>query len=120
MGEIRSYKFVATDPLLVGIAPVPAIKSVLEETGLKLEDIQIFEINEAFASYYIATEKELGLNREITNVNGSGISIGHPVGATGTRMVVTMVHEMERKGLNLGISALCGGSGVGTAILVER
>lgn len=120
MGEVKSCRLVGVDPLLIGIAPVPAVKYVLEETGLKLEDIQIFEINEAFASYYIVTERELGLNREITNVSGSGISIGHPVGATGSRMVVTMIHEMERRGLNLGISALCGGGGLGTAILIER
>jgi acetyl-CoA C-acetyltransferase len=120
LAKIRAYKFVGVDPYLVGIAPVPAIKSVLEETGLKLEDIELFEINEAFASYYLATEKELGLNREITNVNGSGISIGHPVGCTGTRMIVTLIHEMERRGVNLGISSLCGGGGQGTAILIER
>ncbi len=120
LAKIRAYQLVGVDPFLVGIAPVPAIKNVLSQTGLALEDIELFEINEAFASYYIATEKELGLNREITNVNGSGISLGHPVGATGTRMVVTLLHEMERQGLTLGISALCGGGGQGTAILLER
>ncbi len=118
--KIRAYEFVGVDPYLVGIAPVPAVKSVLDETGLKLEDIELFEINEAFASYYLATEKELGLNRDITNVNGSGISVGHPVGCTGTRMIVTLIHEMERRGVNLGISSLCGGGGQGTAILIER
>jgi acetyl-CoA C-acetyltransferase len=120
LATIKALKFVGVDPFLVGIAPVPAVKSVLEQTGHSLADIELFEINEAFASYYIATEKELGLNREITNVNGSGISIGHPVGATGTRMVVSLIHEMERRGVNLGISALCGGGGQGTAILLER
>jgi acetyl-CoA C-acetyltransferase len=92
----------------------------LNESGFSLKDIQLFEINEAFASYYLSTEKELGLNRNITNINGSGISLGHPVGCTGCRMVVTLLHEMERQDLNLGISALCAGGGVGTAILVER
>ena len=120
LATILAYSTAAVDPHLVGIAPVPAIKKVLERSGLTLEDIQLFEINEAFASYYLATEKELGLNREITNVNGSGISLGHPVGCTGCRILVTLIYEMERQGLNLGISSLCAGGGVGTAILVER
>jgi acetyl-CoA C-acetyltransferase len=120
LATIRSYCTVASDPYLVGLAPVPAIQRVLTETGLGLRDIQLFEINEAFAAYYLGCEKELGLNREITNVNGSGISLGHPVGSTGCRILVTLLYEMERQGLNLGISSLCAGGGVGTAILVER
>jgi acetyl-CoA C-acetyltransferase len=120
LATIRSYCIVASDPYLVGLAPVPAIQRVLTETGLGLRDIQLFEINEAFAAYYLGCEKELGLNREITNVNGSGISLGHPVGSTGCRILVTLLYEMERQGLNLGISSLCAGGGVGTAILVER
>ncbi len=120
LATIRSYCTVADDPYLVGTAPVPAIKKVLNDSKLTLKDIQLFEINEAFASYYLACEKELGLDREITNVNGSGISLGHPVGATGCRILVTLLYEMERQGLNLGISSLCAGGGVGTAILVER
>lgn len=120
LASVRSYCTVASDPYLVGLAPVPAIQRVLKETGLTLKDIQLFEINEAFASYYLACEKELDLNREITNVNGSGISLGHPVGSTGCRILVTLLYEMERQSLNLGISSLCAGGGVGTAILVER
>lgn len=120
LATIRAYSTVAVDPHLVGIAPVPAIQKVLDKTGLTLEDVQLFEINEAFASYYLSTERELGLNRDITNVNGSGISLGHPVGCTGCRILVTLIYEMERQGLNLGISSLCAGGGVGTAILVER
>jgi len=120
LAAIRSYCTVASDPYLVGLAPVPAIQRVLKETGLTLREIQLFEINEAFAAYYLGCEKELGLNREIANVNGSGISLGHPVGSTGCRILVTLLYEMERQGLNLGISSLCAGGGVGTAILVER
>jgi acetyl-CoA C-acetyltransferase len=120
LAVIREYSTVAVDPHLVGIAPVPAIREVLDKSGLSVSDIELFEINEAFAAYYLPTEKELGLNREITNVNGSGISLGHPVGCTGCRILVTLLYEMERQGLNLGISSLCAGGGVGTAILVER
>ena len=120
LATIRSYCTVASDPYLVGLAPVPAIQRVLKEAGLTLKEIQLFEINEAFAAYYLGCEKELGLNRDITNVNGSGISLGHPVGSTGCRILVTLLYEMERQGLNLGVSSLCAGGGVGTAILVER
>lgn len=120
MATLRAYTTVAVDPNFLGIAPVPAITKMLRETGLGLADIQLFEINEAFAAYYLSCEKELGLNREITNVNGSGISLGHPVGCTGCRMTVTLLYEMERQGLNLGVASLCAGGGVGTALLLER
>lgn len=117
---IRSYCSVAVDPHILGIAPVPAIQKILKDTGLALKDIQLFEINEAFAAYYLSCEKELGLNREITNVNGSGISLGHPVGCTGSRILVTLLYEMERQDLKFGIASLCAGGGVGTGILIER
>lgn len=120
MAAIRSYCSVAVDPHILGIAPVPAIQKILRDTGLSLKDIQLFEINEAFAAYYLSCEKELGLNREITNVNGSGISLGHPVGCTGSRILVTLLYEMERQDLKFGIASLCAGGGVGTGILIER
>jgi acetyl-CoA C-acetyltransferase len=120
LARIVSYNVTAVDPHLVGIAPVPAIRNALRQGGMALEEIQLFEINEAFASYYLATEKELGLKRDITNVNGSGISLGHPVGCTGCRMLVTLLYEMERQGLSRGVASLCAGGGVGTAIIVER
>ena len=120
MAAIRSYCSVAVDPHILGIAPVPAIQKILKDTGLALKDIQLFEINEAFAAYYLSCEKELGLNREITNVNGSGISLGHPVGCTGSRILVTLLYEMERQDLKRGIASLCAGGGVGTGILIER
>jgi acetyl-CoA C-acetyltransferase len=120
MAAIRSYCSVAVDPHILGIAPVPAIQKILKDTGLALKDIQLFEINEAFAAYYLSCEKELGLNREITNVNGSGISLGHPVGCTGSRILVTLLYEMERQDLKRGIASLCAGGGVGTGILLER
>lgn len=120
LARLRAHSFVAVDPHLVGIAPIPAIKRLLDLSGYSLGDIQLFEINEAFASYYLSCERELGLDREITNVNGSGISLGHPVGCTGCRILVTLYYEMDRQGLERGIASLCAGGGVGTGILLER
>ena len=120
LARITSFSLVAVDPHLVGIASVPAITRALDRSGVSLQDVKLFEINEAFASYYMACEKELDLDREMTNVNGSGISLGHPVGCTGCRILVTLYYEMERQDLSNGIAALCAGGGVGTAILLER
>lgn len=120
LAELKAHSITAWDPNLVGIASVPAIKKVLEQTGLEVKDIDLFEVNEAFASYYLACERELNLNRNLTNVNGSGISLGHPVGCTGCRMIVTLCYEMERQNVKRGIAGLCAGGGVGTAVLLER
>lgn len=111
---------VGVDPSIMGIGPIFAIRKLLKQTGYKLEDIQLFEINEAFAAPSVAVERELGLNRDIVNVNGSGIPIGHPIGNTGCRIVVSLIHEMEKRGLHLGLAGLCGGGGAGEAILVEK
>jgi acetyl-CoA C-acetyltransferase len=86
---------------------------------LTLDDFELIEINEAFAAQYIGCEKELGLNREITNVNGSGIGLGHPVGATGVRIMVTLLHAMKKRGKTLGLATLCGGGGVSMAAAIE-
>ena len=120
IARMRPWSIKATDPKLTGIAPVPAIREVLEMAGLSLTEVDLIEINEAFASYYIACEKELGLDREKVNVNGSGISLGHPVGATGARLVVTLIHEMIHRDASLGLASLCAGGGMGYAILFER
>lgn len=111
---------VGVDPRYMGIGPIDAIKKLLHQTGYRLSDIELFEINEAFAAPSVAVEKELGLNREIVNVNGSGIALGHPIGNTGCRLVVSLIHEMEKRGLNRGLASLCGGGGHGQAIIVER
>ncbi|MDB9822819.1 thiolase family protein [Deltaproteobacteria bacterium] len=111
---------VGVDPKIMGIGPISAIRKLLKQTGYKLEDIQLFEINEAFAAPSLAVERELGLNRDIVNVNGSGIAIGHPIGNTGCRLVVSLIHEMEKRGLNIGLAGLCGGGGAGQAIIIER
>ena len=111
---------VGVDPSYRGIGPVPATKKVLKKAGLSLDKIQLIEINEAFAAQYLACEKELGWNRDIVNVNGSGISLGHPVGCTGTRLVVTLIHEMEKRNLHRGLATLCAGGGQGFAVILER
>lgn len=111
---------VGVDPRIMGIGPIPAIRKLLQQTGLSVEDIELLEINEAFAAPSVAVERELGLNREIVNVNGSGIALGHPIGNTGCRIVVSLIHEMEKRNLKLGLAALCGGGGHGQAIILER
>ena len=111
---------VGVDPSIMGIGPIPAIRKLMEQTGYRLDDIELFEINEAFAAPSVAVERELGLNRDIVNVNGSGIALGHPIGNTGCRIVVSLIHEMEKRNVNLGLAALCGGGGHGQAILIER
>jgi acetyl-CoA C-acetyltransferase len=106
-------------PSIMGLSPVPAVQQLLSRSGLKLDDFELVEVNEAFAAQYIGCEKELGLKRDITNVNGSGISLGHPVGATGVRIMVTLLHAMKKRGKTLGLATLCGGGGVSMACAVE-
>ena len=106
-------------PSIMGLSPVPAVSQLLSKSGLKLADFELIEVNEAFAAQYIGCEKELGLNREITNVNGSGIGLGHPVGATGARLIVTLLHAMQKRGNTLGLATLCGGGGVSMACAIE-
>lgn len=118
--KILGYAVVGVDPAIMGIGPVPAIRTLLQKTGLRLQDIELFEINEAFAAQYLSCERELGLERERVNINGSGISLGHPVGATGCRLVVTLLHALEQRGQKLGIASLCAGGGHGFALAIER
>jgi acetyl-CoA C-acetyltransferase len=111
---------VGVDPRMMGIGPIPAIKNVLKLTGYELKNIELFEINEAFAAPSLVVERELGLNPEIVNVNGGGIALGHPIGDTGCRIVVSLIYEMEKRGLKLGLAALCGGGGHGEAMIIEK
>lgn len=120
MGRIAGTAVVGVDPDYMGDGPVPAIGNVLKKTGLQLKDIGLIEINEAFAAQYLSCERALHINREITNVNGSGIALGHPVGSTGARLIVTLVHEMQKRKTNYGIASLCAGGGHGFATVVER
>ncbi|MFF2529542.1 acetyl-CoA C-acetyltransferase [Brevibacillus sp. NPDC058079] len=120
LGRIVSWAVAGVEPDLMGYGPVPAVKRALAKAGLTLADIELIEVNEAFAAQYLAVEKLLELQREITNVNGSGIALGHPVGSTGCRIVVTLLHEMKRRQLKRGLAALCVGGGMGMAMVVER
>ncbi|MED4753860.1 acetyl-CoA C-acetyltransferase [Brevibacillus choshinensis] len=120
LGRIVSWAWAGVEPDLMGYGPVPAVKKTLAKAGLSLADIELIEVNEAFAAQYLAVEKLLELPREITNVNGSGISLGHPVGSTGCRIVITLLHEMQRRQLKRGLACLCIGGGMGMAMVVER
>ena len=117
---IRAYASAAVDPLYMGMGPVPAVTKVLEQAGLAATDIDLFELNEAFAVQSVAVVKELGLDPSHVNVNGGAIALGHPLGASGARILVTLIYEMEKRDARKGIAALCIGGGQGFAMLVER
>ena len=120
LGAIRAYAFAGLEPERMGMGPTLAVPKALKRTGLAVKDVGLFEINEAFAATYLATEKVLGLNRDIVNVNGGSIAIGHPVGSTGARLVVTLLHEMKRRNVAVGVASACIGGGQGAALVVER
>jgi acetyl-CoA C-acetyltransferase len=119
MARIVGYASAGVDPAVMGIGPVPAVRKLLQKTGLRVEDIDLIELNEAFAAQVIACQRELGLDSERLNVNGGAIALGHPIGATGARIVVTLVHEMLRRKAKRGIATLCISGGMGLALLVE-
>jgi acetyl-CoA C-acetyltransferase len=119
LARIKAVGRGACHPSIMGLSPVPAVKHLMARSGLKLTDFELIEVNEAFAAQYLGVEKELGLNREITNVNGSGIGLGHPVGATGARIMITLMHAMKQRGKKLGLATLCGGGGVSMACAIE-
>ncbi len=120
LGKIRGYAFAGVEPERMGIGPSCAVPIALKRAGVAMKDIQLIELNEAFAAQFIAVEKLLKLNREITNVNGGAIALGHPVGTSGNRIVITLLYEMKRRNLNLGLATMCVGGGQGGAIVVER
>jgi len=119
LARIKAVGRGACHPSVMGLSPVPAVKHLMARSGLNLADFELIEVNEAFAAQYLAVEKELGLNREITNVNGSGIGLGHPVGATGARIMITLLYGMKKHGKTLGLASLCGGGGVSMACAIE-
>ncbi|MBV7273328.1 thiolase family protein [Clostridium sp. PL3] len=120
LAKIAAVATTGVDPDIMGIGPVSASKKALKKAKLTLKDIELFEINEAFAAQYLACEKEMGLDRNITNVNGSGIALGHPVGASGCRLVVSLINEMKRRNNKYALASLCAGGGMGTAIILEN
>lgn len=120
LGKIRACSSAGIDPAYMGLGPIPAVRRVLKKTGLSLGDIGLIELNEAFASQAIACIRELKFDMEKTNVNGSGISLGHPIGCTGARLIVSLLYEMRRRKVNLGLATLCIGGGQGMAMVVER
>jgi acetyl-CoA C-acetyltransferase len=120
MGIIKSYASGGVDPAYMGLGPIPAVKRALERAGIAIKDLDVIELNEAFASQAIACMTELGLSTDKTNVHGSGVSLGHPIGCTGARLVVTILHEMKRQNLHLGLVTMCIGGGQGMAMVIER
>ncbi len=119
LARIVSHAFVGLDPRRMGLGPVGATRKALARAGLELKDIGLIEINEAFAAQYLAVERELGFDRAIVNVNGGALALGHPIGATGVRLVTTLVHEMRRRGVRYGLATLCVGGGQGASVIVE-
>jgi acetyl-CoA acetyltransferase family protein len=120
LAVIRGWSYVGVDPKEMGIGPVPAIQQLMEKSGLALDQIDRFEINEAFSAQYLGCEKELGLDRDRCNVNGGAISLGHPLGATGTRLILSLALELGRSKKRYGVASACIGGGQGIAMLIEN
>jgi acetyl-CoA C-acetyltransferase len=120
MATIRSYASAGVDPRIMGMGPVPASKRALEKAGLKIADMDLVEANEAFAAQSVAVGRELGFDRSKLNVNGGAIALGHPIGASGARILITLLYEMQRRNAHYGLATLCIGGGQGVAMIVER
>src|SRR5918993_1484589 len=120
LARLAAWATVGVEPTLMGMGPAPATRKVLESAGLGLGDVDLFEVNEAFAAQYLAVEKELGLDRDRVNVNGGAIALGHPLGMTGTRLLLTLTLELRRRGLRRGLAAACIGGGQGVAAVVGK
>jgi acetyl-CoA C-acetyltransferase len=120
MGVIRGFAAAGVPPRVMGIGPIPATRKALQRAGLDLKDIDLIELNEAFAAQALAVGKELGWDWDRVNVNGGAIAIGHPVGASGARIAMTLLYEMERRQARYGLATMCIGGGMGVAMVVER
>lgn len=120
LAEIVSVASAGIDPSVMGIGPVPATKIALKKAKLTIDDIDLIELNEAFAAQAIAVIKDLKLNEEIVNVNGGAIALGHPVGSSGSRIIVSLVHELIRRGKEYGLATLCIGGGQGATVIVKN
>ncbi|TCZ77140.1 acetyl-CoA C-acetyltransferase [Paenibacillus albiflavus] len=120
LARIRSYASAGVDPKLMGLGPIPATQQALKLAGMSIQDIGLAELNEAFAAQAIAVTRELGIDPSIINVNGGAIALGHPIGASGARILVTLIHEMKRRSVEAGLAALCIGGGLGVAMIIEQ
>ena len=120
LATIKAYASAGVDPQIMGIGPVPSSKKALEKAGWTVDDLDLIEANEAFAAQSVAVGKELGFNLEKLNVNGGAIALGHPIGSSGCRILVTLLYEMKKRDAKKGLATLCIGGGQGTALLVER
>ena len=118
--SIKANASAGVDPSIMGIGPVPAVKKALEKAAISLENIDLIEANEAFAAQSIAVDRELHFNKEKLNVNGGAIALGHPIGASGARILVTLIHEMQKRDSQYGLATLCVGGGQGVATIVEK
>lgn len=120
LARLAGYAYVGCDPTIMGIGPAPAIRALLAKAGLKQQDVDLFEVNEAFAAQFLAVQKELGLDPAITNVNGGAIALGHPVGASGARILSHLVYELKARNKKTAIGSACIGGGQGIAVLLEN
>ena len=120
LAKVVSWASCGVEPSLMGLGPIPAVNMALKKSGWNIKDVDLFEINEAFAAQSIAVIRDLKIPKEIVNVNGGAIALGHPIGASGTRILVTLIHEMIRQDKNKGCATLCIGGGMGIAMCIER
>ena len=120
LGRMRAFVVKGVPPEIMGVGPVPAIRALLQQTGLSLGDVDLFEINEAFAAQAAYCQRELGIPDERLNVNGGAIALGHPLGCTGARLMTTLIHEMERRDVRYGLQTMCIGFGQATATIIDR
>jgi acetyl-CoA C-acetyltransferase len=119
LARVLGWASVGVEPARTGLAPITAIPKAIERAGMKVGDVELFEINEAFCSVAVATSRALGLDHAIVNANGSGCGLGHPIACTGARMVVTMLHELRRRNQSVGCVSMCAGGGMGSALVLE-
>jgi acetyl-CoA C-acetyltransferase len=120
LATIKGYASAGVDPSIMGIGPVPASRKAMEKAGVTIDDMDLIEANEAFAAQSVAVGKDLGFNKDILNVNGGAIALGHPIGASGCRILISLIYEMQKRDAKLGLATLCIGGGMGTAVVVER
>ena len=120
LARVASWATAGVDPSIMGSGPIPSSRKALERAGWKVQDLDLVEANEAFAAQAIAVNKDMGWNTDIVNVNGGAIALGHPIGASGARVFVTLLHEMQRRNAKKGLATLCIGGGMGIALCVER